>query len=216
MTQDQDPDDAQWLAALAGQKAPGTDPSTQWQAEALRRALQAQSQRMDRAVPLADDAQYQRLLFRLKREGLTGRRTPLAQVVEWGRARGQMAARVITLNHPLAWGLAACAVVLAGVALQMGRMQQGTDAVDMQQILRGQGTVLIVPDPAARAAQLQAGINAAGAAPALTTDAEGRIQLRFEASPAVLEYLGQQRIEPAIVDGFVTLTLVVPQPKPSN
>jgi hypothetical protein len=213
MTQAQDHDDAQWLAALAGQNDADADPSTQRQGAALRRALQEQSQRMDRAVPLADDTQYQQLLFRLKREGLSGRRNALGDVIEWGRVKGQRAAQAITSSNHLAWGLAACVLVLAGVALQMGQMQQGSNGADMRHILRGQGTVLIVADPATRAAELIAGIKAAGIEPVLTSDAEGRVQLRFQANEAVLDYLNTQRIEPAAVDGVVTLTLVAPQQK---
>lgn len=214
MTQAQDKDDAAWLATLAGQENTAADASTRAQAEALRTALLAQSQRMDSRVPLADDAQYQQLLFRLRREGLTGHSSPLNQVVAWGRAQGQMAARTMTSHNLWAWGLAACAVLVVGVALQWSRVPQGSDGPDMRLILRGQGTVLIVSDPHARATELVAGLKAAGVEPTVVHGQNGQIQLKFLASDAALAYLSTQRIEPQPVEGWVTLTLVRPQKKP--
>jgi hypothetical protein len=214
MTQDQDKDDAAWLATLAGQENTAADASTRAQAEALRTALLAQSQRMDSRVPLADDAQYQQLLFRLRREGLTGHSSPLNQVVAWGRAQGQMAARTMASHKLLAWGLAACAVLVVGVALHLSRTPHGSDGPDMRQILRGQGTVLIVSDPNARANELVAGLKAAGVEPAVVPGQNGQIQLKFLASDAAMAYLSTQRIEPQPVEGWVTLTLMQPQKKP--
>lgn len=214
MTQDQDKDDAAWLATLAGQETTAADASTRAQAEALRTALLAQSQRMDTRVPLADDAQYQQLLFRLRREGLTGHSTPLNQVVAWGRAQGQMAARTMASHNIWAWGLAACAVLVVGMALQWSRTPHGSDGPDMRQILRGQGTVLIVSDPNARATELVAGLKGAGVEPAVVPGQNGQIQLKFLASDAAQEFLSTQRIDPQPVEGWVTLTLVQPQKNP--
>lgn len=214
MTQAQDKDDAAWLATLAGQENTAADASTRAQAEALRTALLAQSQRMDSRVPLADDAQYQQLLFRLRREGLTGHSSPLNQVVAWGRAQGKMAARTMASPNIWAWGLAACAVLVVGVALQWSRVPHGSDGPDMRQILRGQGTVLIVSDPKARASELVTGLKAAGVEPAVVPGQNGQIQLKFLASDPALAYLSTQRIEPQPVEGWVTLTLELPQKKP--
>jgi hypothetical protein len=209
MTQAQDKDDASWLATLAGQENTAADASTRAQAEALRTALLAQSQRMDSRVPLADEAQYQQLLFRLRREGLTGHSSPLKQVVAFSRSRtqDQIPVRTKASHNLLAWGLAACAVLVVGVALHLTRMPQGSDGPDMRQILRGQGTVLIVADPSARAAVLVVGLKAAGAEPAIVVGEDGRVQLKFAARAAALDYLMTQRIEPQPVEGVVTLTL---------
>lgn len=213
MTQAQDNDDAAWLATLAGQENTAADAATRAQAAALRTALLAQSQRMDSRVSLADEAQYQKLLFRLRREGLTGHASPLNQVVAWGRAQGQMAARTMASHNRWAWGLAACAVLVVGVALQLNRVPHGSDGPDMRLILRGQGTVLIVSDPNARATELVAGLKAAGVEPAVVPGQNGQIQLEFLASDAALEFLSTQRIEPQPVEGWVTLTLMLPQKK---
>lgn len=230
MTTEQEKDDAQWLDALAGQAAPGTDPVTHQQADALRRALQAQSTRKDRFVPEADDAHYQQLLFRLRQEGLSGPRSAWEKIEEKGRDQERVAfsrkdekvsfsrkqekaaARTMTSNRSWVWGIAATVLVVGVAWVQLS--PQGSGEADMRQILRGQGTVLIVTDPAARAAELVAGLKAVGVEPAQVAAADGPVQLKFAASAAALDYLNTQRIEPQAVEGVVTLTLTKPQKKP--
>lgn len=214
MTEAQDKNDDQWLAALAGTPDSTNDIATKTQAEALRRALQAQSHRMDKVVPVADDIQYQRLLFRLRQEGLTGKQSSWSGVMQWGRAQGQLAARVMTTHNTVAWAIAATAVLVIGVALQMNTLQQGQDASHIQDAFRSGGTVLIVSNPKARAEELQAGLKSAGTETNVITGPDGQFQLRFKSSAAALEYLNTQRIEPAEVEGFVTLTIKAPQKKP--
>jgi hypothetical protein len=216
MTQAQDKDDAEWLATLAGQENTGADASTRAQAEALRTALQAQSQRMDSRVPLADDAQYQQLLFRLRREGLTGHSSPLNQVVAWSRSQGQMAARTMASQNLWAWGLAASAVLVVGVALHLSRTQQGSDGPDMRLILRGQGTVLIVSDPNARATELVAGLKTAGIEPNVVQNQNGQVQLRFQPTELAWDYLDTQRIQAQPVDGWITITVVPEHNRPEH
>jgi len=217
MTQAQDNEDAQWLAALAGQPDATADIVTNMQADALRRALQAQSARLESAVPAADDAQYQQLLFRLRREGLAGNNGAWANVVQWGRTKGQAASRAMASHNTLSWGVAATAVLVVGVAVQMSLLHQGQDDPHGPDTLRGgQGTVLIVPNPTVRAAELLAGLKAAGAEPALTQGSDGGVQLRVKSSGPVLEYLDSQRLDTVKPDkdGIITLTLTLPQKKP--
>jgi hypothetical protein len=214
MTEAQDKNDDQWLSALAGKPDLTSDIFTNAQAKALRSALQAQSHRMDDVVPVADDIQYQRLLFRLRQEGLTGKQSGWSSVMQWGQTMGQLAARVMTTHNTLAWGVAATAVLVIGVALQMNTLQQGQDASRMQDVFRSGGTVLIVSNPKARAEELHTGLKSAGTDTPVITGPDGQFQLRFKSSVAALEYLNTQRIEPTEVEGFVTLTITAPQKKP--
>jgi len=190
----EDPADAQWLAALAGQPDPQADASANRQALALRQALQARSARLSQHTPLANAALFEQLQFRLRREGLLG---PPARRPQW---------RV--------WGLAAS--VLLGVVwlTQVDGLFKREDGGHAT--LRGGGTSaqLLVADPEARLVELLAGLHAAGAQPQVDRQSAGRIRLQVMASPAVLDYLGTQRIAPALVDGQVLLTLVPSAVKP--
>ena len=67
------------------------------------------------------------------------------------------------------------------------------------------------PALAARAS-LQAALQAVGAAPRVSPLPDGRIRLEVAATPAVLDELERQRLEPLVVAGQVTLLLVPTAP----
>jgi len=188
--------DAPWQAALAGRPDPQADPVVNAQALALRAALRRHEARLEARVPAADEALLQQLQFRLRREGLTGRNPAAAFVTRW----------------PV-WGLAA--TVMLGVAVYMGVTTQHTPPEAATDVLRG-GAVsaleLRVADPQARLASLQAALQAAGAAPRVSPLPDGRIRLEVAATPAVLDELARQRLEPLVVGGQVTLLLVPTAP----
>ena len=187
MTTDQDKENEQWLAALAGKVDPAADSMLNQQAESLRRALKARSNLLTSQVPLADDAQYQQMLFRLRREGLAS------------SSRGW--------RNPMLWGMAATIVMGVGVVIQMGNFDSDGYEKD---ILRGaeHATVLIVTDPEARVAELQAGLQIAGEVPKVDRLANGQIVLTVKATAEVLAYLLTQRLEPDVLGGNLVLKLV--------
>ncbi len=189
------PDDllaAQWLDALAGAPDPLADAVGNRQALALRQALQARSAAL--AVPEADAALFEQLQFRLRREGLMvpPSRRPLWPV--WGLAA--------TLLIGLAWVLQAGGYLSGDPGAGADTMRGG-----------GPGTLLLVADPETRLAELLAGLRAAGAAPQVEPLGAGRIRLRVAASPAVLDYLASQRIEPGVNQGQIVLVLAPPAAK---
>ncbi len=186
MTNDQDKEDAQWLKALAGQADPDGDLKINQQAESLRRALKARSDQLASQVPAADEAQYQQMLFRLRREGLVSSN------------RGW--------RNPMLWGIAATLVMGIGVVIQMGSLNPDGYEKD---VLRGaeHATVLIVPDPEARLAELQAGLQSAGEVPKVKRLTNGQIVLTVKATEKVLAYLLTQRIEPEISGESLVLKL---------
>lgn len=186
MTNDQDKDDAQWLSALAGQSDPDARPGVSQQAESLRRALKARRDLLDDQMPMADEAQFQQMLFRLRREGLVSSN------------RGW--------RNPMLWGIAATVVMGIGVVIQMG----GLHPTDYENdVLRGaeHATVLIVANPEARLLELQTGLQTAGEIPKVDRLADGQIVLTVKATEKVLAYLLTQRIEPEISGGNIELKL---------
>ena len=191
MTTDQDKENEQWLAALAGKVDPAADSMLNQQAESLRRALKARSNLLTSQVPLADDAQYQQMLFRLRREGLAS------------SGRGW--------RNPMLWGMAATIVMGVGMVIQMGNFDSDGYEKD---ILRGSehATVLIVTDPEARLVELQAGLQIAGEVPKIDRLANGQIVLTVKATERVLAYLLTQRVEPEVSGGNSVLKLTPAKP----
>ena len=186
MTTDQDKENEQWLDALAGKVDPAADSKLNQQAESLRRALKARSNVLASQVPVADDAQYQQMLFRLRREGLA------TSSRDW--------------RSPMLWGIAATLVMGIGVVIQMGNFDPDGYEKD---ILRGaeHATVLIVADPEARLSELQAGLQIAGETPKIDRLANGQIVLTVKATEKVLAYLLEQRLEPDVSGGHLVLRL---------
>lgn len=198
MTTEHDKEDAQWLQALAGESDPTADALINQQAAALRRALQARKAALDAKVPLADEAQYQQLLFRLRREGLTKPPSVWQSAAQWGKAA------TLAMENPALWGMVATVTLVVGVVIQMGVFHPAEDDAN---VMRGGGQAahLMVPDPEARLAELLVGLKAAGAEPIVNREAGGRIAVIVKSSDSVLDYLSTQRIEPVIVNGEITL-----------
>jgi hypothetical protein len=209
MTQLPDKEDEQWLNALAGQPDPAADGVVNQQAEALRRVLQARRAKLDELVPQADDIQYQKLLFRLKREGLIKSAGPLRNLVLWGQVQGQQAAKTLLASNSALLGMAAMLVLVVAVSVQMGGRLTDQDNARNEALRGGQANVMIVENTESKLVELLVGLKAAGAAPVVNREAGGRILVTLQSSDKVLEYLREQRngSEPAVVDGMVTLSL---------
>lgn len=191
MTTPSNPQDEKWLAALAGHPEPDADAPVNQQAAALRKALQQRGKQVDAHVPPADDALYQRILFRLRRERLSDD-API-QRSNWGY-----------------WGLAATLLLGAVLVLQSGLF----DSHDNELAVRGDrhATVMIVTDPQTRASELLTGLKAVGAEPKLERLQPGRMKIVVKSSNAVLDYLSTQHIDPKIHNETVVLILD-PAPK---
>lgn len=186
MKKNTDKEDEQWLNALAGNADPASDPKINQQAESLRRALKASSNILTNKVPIADDAQYQQILFRLRREGLTSSNHA------W--------------HNPKLWGLAATVVIGVGVVIQMSVFNPDGYEKD---IMRGSehATVLLVTDPETRLSELQAGLQVAGEIPKIERLENKQIVLTVRATDNVLAFLRTQRIEPEIFNGQLIIKL---------
>lgn len=200
MTPSSDSEDSQWFDALAGNPSPAADPKVNQQASVVREALQARSQRLDQDVPKADAAQYQKILLRLQREGLTQQRK------EWYRFPGGGLAAILNWHKLPVWGLAASLMVGIALVVQMSGVLREPDK---SMILRGgdQATTLVVADPEVRLAELLTGLKAAGAEPQVERIGNGRIALKLKATQTTLDYLDTQRIAPAVKDGQIVLVL---------
>lgn len=192
MTQDTNKEDEQWLNALAGRSAPDADAKLIQEAESLRRALKARSDLLASQVPEADEAQYQQLLFRLRREGLNSSRQG------W--------------RNPMLWGIAATIFLCVGIVIQMGGFDFNGEDKDVL-MGGGEATVMIVADPELRLIELQAGLQLAGEIPVVERPTNGEIIVTVKATEKVLAYLLTQRIEPEILDGNLILKLSQSKPQ---
>ena len=202
--------DDQWLAALAGRPDLQANEGLNSEAGALRRALEVDRQRMESQVPAADEAQLQQLMFRLRREGLSGQVAAAApnRLQQWAAKVGVLgltsAADAIT-RKPAAWAAAASLVLVVAVIVQLQLATVHDRALDNY---RGsEVTTLIVEQPEARLIELQAGLKGAGAVIVVERMDDGQIGLKVKATQGVLDFLATQRIEPLPKDGWIYIKI---------
>jgi hypothetical protein len=216
-----DKDDEQWLSALAGRADPSGDAKTNFQAQALRRALLERAEKLEVKVPFADDDQYQKLLLRLQREKLLAAKSGWRNSAAWVKTTGALglSADVIPWKSPMILGLTATLVI--GIAAVINIQNSAAEKSDVELLrLRGSNaTTQIVEEPEVRLAELVQGLRTVGEDPVIERIRNGSIILTLNASPKVLEYLETppNRISPSVVDGKVTLLLTRPKstPKPN-
>ena len=203
-------DDQQWLDALAGRPDASADPVTNAQAQALRTAMMARRAAIEHATQNADPAEFERLQARLQREGLLTK-----AAVKRDTAPGKWLSALLNKWMPVAgggssaiprWSLVANVVLAVAVVVQLGML--GTAANNEADVLRGgKATVLLVPNPTARLAELTIGLDQAKAHYVVRRKPSGELHLLVQADDAALDYLLSQRIEPQVIDGVALIAL---------
>ena len=212
MTEPNHQEDEQWLAALAGNPDPGADPRINQQAASLRKALQERNKALNAAEPEADDALYQQILFKLRRERIGESAEPETgrKAIAFSRGAGAVSSppgkapprKSFSLAY---WGLAASLVLGTVLVLQSGLL----DRSDSEFAVRGDrhATVLIVEEPKSRAKELIDGLKAAGAEPHVEQLPSGRVKIVIKSSTKALDYLTTQRIDPVLYKDTITLII---------
>lgn len=154
-------DDENWTRALTGRPPDGADPATLAEAKALREAIL----KVKPADPAADsdvESGLQRLLFRLRQEGLAQRRTAM---------------------RPQAWmALAASALLAVGVATMMHEgLETAVQPLPQESPMRSRSLerpqIVFTENVAQAAAALKRDLESLGLTPTVT---EGEDAVRIE------------------------------------
>ena len=203
-------DDEQWLAALAGKPDPSADPATNAQASALRSAMLARREQLERDAQLADAGEFERLRTRLTHEGLIQEKvTPehnlkntgfMAWVATWFPAKAKGSFALPT------WSLAANLVLAIVVVFQLAAPT--AKKPDEADILRSsQLTLLSVSDPEKRLIELLNGLSESSTRYVVKRYSNGDLELIIQADTKALFYLSDQRIETTAVNDVITIRL---------
>jgi len=186
-TEDQD-----WLDALAGKPAEGIDPLQSAQALAVRKALIERREAIEADSVMAGSIGLDKVRKRLQLEGLMkADKTNQSSMTWWNRVMGILGlgaggngARAMPV-----WGVAAVLVVAVLVTFQVYDPQ-----VDESQICR--------------ANELVVGLRPLSSTTEIIQLPAGRYRLKVQGSQVVIDYLQTQRIEPVVVNGFITIDVV--------
>jgi hypothetical protein len=207
-----DKDDQQWLDALAGKPDASADSVTNAQAQALRTAMVARRAAIEHATANADPAEFERLRARLQREGLLTDSNATTKTqhtpTHWlGKLLGKWLPSAGGGSSAIpVWSLAANVVLGVAVVVQMGVFSTTPDT-EADVLRGGPATVLLVPNPEARLAELSAGLDQAKAHYVVLRKPLGELQLLVQADVAALDYLQSQRIEPKVTEGVAVVAL---------
>lgn len=155
-------DDEDWIRALAGKEAPDADPSVIAEARAVRDAM---ARAREAESPGAhDEAELQRLLFRLRREGLLGTTIMSAK---W--------------RPYVALAVAASLMVVVGVvSILPGDKDRAPVPELTMRGLPSRPPFLIADDPDKLAAQIVSELEALGEKPTSSRDKQGTTRIESQ------------------------------------
>lgn len=192
-------EDSAWAEALAGRPPEGMDPAARRQADLLRAGLQRRKAKLDAAIEEPSEGGFQRLLFRLRREGLD-------------RPSEALPLR----RQPFAWGIAASLMLATVFTIQQVGFMAGQDDHLALRGIPDKATIRMVDDLQASQAEMIELLRQAGSEPMVSANkATGDIVIQVDATQAVRDALAGDplRIYPEIQDGKVTVVLKSTKPK---
>ena len=200
-TSDTDREDSAWAEALAGRPPEGMDSATRRQADLLRAGLQRRKVKLDAGIEAPSEANFQRLLFRLRQEGLD-RPKPAALPLH---------------RRPAVWGIAASLMLATVITFQQVDFMGGQEDELTMRSAPDKATVRLVDDVSASRDELVALLKQAGAVPKVrVVKSTGEVVVEVDATQAVRDILSGDplRIYPDEQGGRITVVLRPVKPKP--
>lgn len=202
-------EDQDWLDRLAGKSPEGIDSLSLAQAAAVRNAIISRRDAIEAEAVSVGDIGLNKIRARLQREGLMNAAEKSQQKNSWwkrlmsilnfGSREGSFSAGPI-------WGLA------ASLTLAVLVMIKTLDAPlpNPADVYRGNATatVLIVDNPLQKKNKLLNDLKPLTESIEVAPLANGGFELRVRDSEKVQVYLYAQRIEPTVVDGYITINVV--------
>ena len=198
-TPDTDREDSAWAEAIAGRPPEGMDPAARRQADLLRAGLQRRKAKLDAGIEAPSEANFQRLLFRLRQEGLDRPKEALP-----------------LHRRPFTWGIAASLMLATVIMIQQGRFIGGQDDDLVMRSAPEKATIRLVDDVTASRDELVGLLKQAGSEPKVTVvKATGEVVIQVVATQSVRDTLAGDplRIYPEIQDGQITVVLKPTKPK---
>jgi hypothetical protein len=186
-------DDEAWLEVLAGRSVDTMDEASRQQAARVRAALMRRKVRVASTAPPLGDAAFERLLFRMKREG-----------VDSGRAS--------TAGRPplFRWGIAASVIFAVMLVFETQHLYvNGEQKDDSHTLMRGENEfiTLDVKDPVAIKERILSALSKTDAAPEFSMRKDGAIVVKIKATQSAVDALSEINIYPNLNDGYYIIVL---------
>ena len=196
ITPDTERDESAWAQALAGHPPEGMDPAIKRQAELLRAGLQRRKARIDADIEAPNEANFQRLLFRLQKEGLNDQ-----------RRRDRFVNRT-----SFTWGMAASLVLAFVLVFELQHSNHdGMPDTGEQSLMRGEEdvTIFMVSDPVAFKEKISVALLNTDATADYSTNKDGSITIKVRATQNSIDALAELNLYPTLKNGYFTIVLRV-------
>ena len=208
MSEELSKEDQDWLDRLAGKSPEGIDPLASAQAAAVRNAIISRRDAIESDAISVGDNGLNEIRVRLQREGLMDSPEKSQPKNSWWRRTLDIfgfGPNGSGLKAGPMWGLAATLALTVLVTIQvLGPEENEVD------VYRGSASaiVLIVDNPLQRKNELLNDLTPLTGPVEVTPLAHGGFKLKVRDSQGVQDYLATQRIEPTVVDGYITIDVV--------
>jgi hypothetical protein len=203
-------EDQEWFDALAGKTNDGPQTASQIEAAAVRRALTARRVSIEKYALNFDPQNLESIKVKLRKEGFLQDKSarssnPLVSFIQG----------ITSINSGTAvvQKIGVIAVILfVGLALRVTYFGPKNDDA---MLLRGDANVTYIIDAndENKVNELVTGLKDIKAEFTQEHESYGKIAIKIKSSDAVLAYLSEKRIDPKVIDGYISIVVTPPNLK---
>lgn len=203
-------EDQEWLDVLAGKVNDGPQTAPQIEADAVRRALTARRDSIEKDALNFDPRKLEAIKIKLRKEGFLQDKSakssnPLVSFIQ-GLTSTSSGTAVIQKIGVIA------VILFVGFALRVTYFgPKNEDAM----LLRGDANVTYIIDGNVenKVNELVTGLKDIKAEFTQEQESYGKVAIKIRSSDAVLAYLSEKRIDPKVIDGYISIVITPPNLK---
>lgn len=203
-------EDQEWLDALAGKVNYGPQTASQIEADAVRRALTARRDSIEKDALNFDPRRLEPIKIKLRKEGFLKDKSakssnPLVSFIQGLTSTGSGTAVVQKIG-------VIAVILFVGFALRVTYFGPKNDDV---MLLRGDANVTYIIDGNVenKVNELVTGLKDIKAEFTQEQESYGKVAIKIRSSDAVLAYLSEKRIDPKVIDGYISIVITPPNLK---
>jgi hypothetical protein len=203
-------EDQEWFDALAGKVNAGPQTAPQIEADAVRRALTARRDSIEKDALNFDPRKLEAIKIKLRKEGFLQDKSakssnPLVSFIQGLTSTSSGTAVVQKIG-------VVAAILFVGFALRVTYFGPKNDDA---MLLRGDANVTYIIDGNVekKVNELVTGLKDIKAEFTQEQESYGKVAIKIRSSDAVLAYLSEKRIDPKVIDGYISIVITPPNLK---
>ncbi len=201
-------DDQDWFDALSGKISGDVQTASQIEAHSVRRVLTARRDSIENDALNFNPQKLEQIKIKLRKSGFlqdnsASNSNPIVSFIQ-GLTSTNSGTAVVQI-------IAVAAVILfIGFALRVTYFGPKNDGA---MLMRGEPNVTYIIDEKfeEKLNELVAGLTAIKAEFTLEKESYGKVLIKIKSSDAVLVYLSEKRIEPTVINGYISIVITPPK-----